>query len=107
MPRGRRLDAAAGLLAVLFVLALGTATGIADEPFAGFATDPLQPADTSSPRDTLRSFDDNITAAMQAWRQGQTLQQILGPGRRALETIDSASCRSRAASPRRSKRRCC
>ncbi len=88
MPRGRRLGAAAGLLAVLFVLALSTATGIADEPFAGFATDPLQPADTSSPRDTLRSFDDNITAAMQAWRQGQTLQQILGPGRRALETID-------------------
>jgi MscS family membrane protein len=88
VPRGRRLGAAAGLLAVLFVLALSTATGIADEPFAGFATDPLQPADTSSPRDTLRSFDDNITAAMQAWRQGQTLQQILGPGRRALETID-------------------
>jgi MscS family membrane protein len=86
-PAGR-LRAVAGLLVVLVVSALDPARGIAEEPFAGFETDPLQPADTSSPRDTLRSFDQNITAAMQAWRQGQTLQQIVGPGRRALDTID-------------------
>lgn len=83
--RGATLRAAALLL---FAFALGSASSAAQEPFSGFETEPLQPADTSSPRDTLRSFDDNITKAMQAWRQGQTLQQIVGPGRRALETID-------------------
>lgn len=79
--------AAAGFL-LLLAAALGAGPGLAQEPFAGFETDPLQPADTSSPRDTLRSFDDNITKAMQAWRDGKTLQEIVGPGRRALETID-------------------
>ncbi len=72
----------------LFAAWLGAAPGLAQDPFVGFETDPLQPADTSSPRDTLRSFDDNITQAMRAWREGATLQEIVGPGRRALETID-------------------
>lgn len=89
MRRGGRLGvAAAGLLIALAAFAFGAASGLAEERFAGFETAPLQPADTSSPRDTLRNFDENITAAMQAWRQGQTLQQIVGPGRRALDTID-------------------
>lgn len=54
----------------------------------GFDTEPLQPAETSSPRDTLRSFDESITAAMRAWRDGRPLPEVIGPGRRALETID-------------------
>jgi MscS family membrane protein len=77
-----------GLLILLSVFALNAASSLAEDPFAGFDTDPLQPADTSSPRDTMRSFNDNITQAMRAWRDGKTLEEIVGPGRRAIETID-------------------
>ena len=30
----------------------------------------------------------SITAAMRAWRDGKPLPEVIGPGRRALETID-------------------
>ncbi len=60
----------------------------AQDAFLGLDAEPLQPADTSSPRDSLRSFDDGISAAMRAWRDGKPLPEVIGPGRRALETID-------------------
>lgn len=49
---------------------------------------PLRPADTSSPRDTLRSFNASINEAMQAWQAGHSGEAVLRPGRRALETFD-------------------
>lgn len=76
------------LLLVYFLLLLWPSQSSAQEALLGFDAAPLQPADTSSPRDTLRSFDDGITAAMRAWRDGQPLPKVIGPGRRALETID-------------------
>lgn len=75
------------LLACLAVL-LWTAQPLAQDALLGLHTDPLHPADTSSPRATLRSFDESITAAMRAWRDDRPLPEMIGPGRRALETID-------------------
>lgn len=49
---------------------------------------PLLPADTSSPRETLRSFNENMTEAMLAWRNGALIEDYSVPGRRALETFD-------------------
>ena len=91
--------------ALLFLL--WTAQPLAQDALLGLHTDPLHPADTSSPRATLRSFDESITAAMRAWRDDRPLPEMIGPGRRALETIDSVSSRSGAASPGRSRPRYC
>lgn len=49
---------------------------------------PLRPADTSSPRDTLRSFLSNVNGAIQAWRTDQPESEILRSLRRAADTLD-------------------
>ena len=49
---------------------------------------PLRAADTSSPRDTLRSFTRDFTEAVEAWRNDEPRADILRPLLRASDTID-------------------
>ena len=86
----QRISARAGFWLVMFFLLLLSfqPARSAAESTKEFDPHPLRPADTSSPRDTLRSFNTSITEAMQAWRAGEPRQVILVPGHRALETFD-------------------
>ena len=56
----------------------------------GHAVDPhpLRPADTSSPRDTLRTFHTSIEEALRAFQAGAPSEQITRAGQRARETLD-------------------
>lgn len=56
--------------------------GEAEDPY------PLRPADTSSPRDTLRSFMLNFTQAVEAWDRDRPREMILRPAYRAADTLD-------------------
>ena len=49
---------------------------------------PLRAADTSSPRDTLRSFMRDFSEAVDAWRSGKSRPEILRPMNRAADTLD-------------------
>ena len=49
---------------------------------------PLRPADTSSPRDTLRSFLENVNPSVDAWRRGEFDAERMRAYQRALETLD-------------------
>ena len=48
----------------------------------------LAPADTSSPRATLLSFNANITKALELWRAGEPRETALRYARLAFETFD-------------------
>ena len=54
------------LLLILAILALSAPLPVAQDKGAAFDSYPLRPADTSSPRGTLRSFNANINEAIQA-----------------------------------------
>ena len=80
-----------GLLAiVLIVLLLPSQARAQSTADANTAIDPhpLATADTSSPRDTLLSFDTNATAALQAWRAGMPVEVVLRQARLAFATFD-------------------
>ncbi|MFO1036878.1 MAG: mechanosensitive ion channel family protein [Geminicoccaceae bacterium] len=79
---GRRL---AVLRALLLVLAFCAAT---PAEAADTATARLQPADTSSPRATLRSFLANVGEAYERWRNRSGRAETLVPAQRALHTLD-------------------
>ncbi len=49
---------------------------------------PLRLADTSSPRDTLRSFLTNATAAIESRRRGESGMTVVRPYIRAMGTLD-------------------
>jgi MscS family membrane protein len=49
---------------------------------------PLRAADTSSPRDTLRSFTRDFNQAVDAWRNDRSRADVLRPLLRAAETFD-------------------
>jgi MscS family membrane protein len=49
---------------------------------------PLRPADTSSPRDTLRSFLTNVEEAVEAWRRSEVNTKSVRAFVRAVETLD-------------------
>lgn len=55
------------LSSLLLLLALSAPVGAAQG--TGFDPYPLEPADTSSPRDTLQSFLANATYVTKAWRR--------------------------------------
>ena len=76
---------AALLVLILAPLAVAQDAGSALDPY------PLRPADTSSPRDTLRSFNASVNQAMQAWHAGAPREAIVRPGQHALETFDFSS----------------
>ena len=52
---------------------------------------PLRPADTSSPRDTLRSFLENVDESVDAWRGDELNARSIRAYQRALETLDLSS----------------
>ena len=56
---------------------------------------PLRSADTSSPRDSLRTFLRDTTTAVDAWRGGKPSADIDRPLLRAAETIDFSEVRAR------------
>jgi len=58
------------------------AVGSTFDPF------PLRPPDTSSPRDTLRSFLTDSNQAIRGWRSGRARQDLRKSARRAFETFD-------------------
>jgi len=55
---------------------------------------PLRSADTSSPRDTLRTFLRDIATAMDAWRSDKPSADIDRPLLRAADTIDFGEVRA-------------
>lgn len=52
---------------------------------------PLRPADTSSPRDTLRSFLENANEAVDAWRRDELDAKSTRAYLRAMQTLDLGS----------------
>ena len=67
---------------------LGAIIGAIEDPY------PLRSADTSSPRDTLRTFVRDITIAADAWQSEKPLAEITRPFWRAAETIDFGDVRA-------------
>lgn len=82
----RRAKVLASILAI--ILASLTAAADAQESAGTFDPYPLRPADTSSPRDTLQSFNAASNAAVQAWLAGKGREAIAGPASRASATMD-------------------
>jgi MscS family membrane protein len=56
--------------------------GVIDDPF------PLRAADTSSPRDTLRTFIVSFNETLNAWQENKPVAYIDRPFSRAAETFD-------------------
>lgn len=61
---------------------LGSILGAIEDPY------PLRAADTSSPRDTLRTYLRDMDAAIEAWLTDRPDAEIQRPLRRAIETFD-------------------
>ena len=64
---------------------LGEILGAIEDPY------PLRSADTSSPRDTLRTYLRDIATAVDAWQSDKPRADILRPLLRAADTIDFGS----------------
>ncbi len=73
---------------ICVLLALAGPSAVAQDTQASVDPHPLRPADTSSPRNTLHSFNADITAAMQARRAGAPLEVAKRAAHRALDTFD-------------------
>ena len=90
---------ACALLSLPFLIfAVLPTSAIAEDEGGTFDPYPLRPADTSSPRDTLRNFNTNINEAVQAWEARQPEATIRRASRRAHETLDFSQL------PKRGKR---
>ena len=76
------------VLPLVLLFALQPTARAADEPAPGFDAFPLRPADTSSPRDTLRSFNRYITEGFQAVETGAHEAEVARAAERARETFD-------------------
>ena len=61
---------------LLLVLALSSPVAGAQDEDPAFDPYPLRPADTSSPRDTLRSYLTNMDELLQAWRQRTVNEKV-------------------------------
>jgi MscS family membrane protein len=66
---------------------LGAILGAIEDPY------PLRAADTSSPRDTLRTFVRDFTEAINAWQSEKPEADIIRPVYRAGKTIDFGELR--------------
>jgi len=66
---------------------LGAILGAIEDPY------PLRSADTSSPRDTLRTYLRDFTTAVDAWQSGKPRAEIRRPLLRAADTIDFGELR--------------
>ncbi len=70
------------------ILALAAPLAGAQDVSENFDPNPLRPADTSSPRDTLRSFLTNVNEAVRAYREGKYNVKTDQIYSRAVETLD-------------------
>lgn len=66
---------------------LGAILGAIEDPY------PLRSADTSSPRDTLRTYMRDISTAVDAWQSDKPRADIARPLLRAADTIDFGELR--------------
>lgn len=66
---------------------LGAILGAIEDPY------PLRSADTSSPRDTLRTYMRDISTAVDAWQSDKPRTDIARPLLRAADTIDFGGLR--------------
>ncbi len=75
---------------LLLTLALSPFPAVALDTGADFDPHPLRPADTSSPRATLRSFLSNATEAIERWRRSADIGKAgyIRALHRALQTLD-------------------
>jgi MscS family membrane protein len=73
---------------ILLTFLLAACGPTAEDGTGERVSQPLRTADTSSPRDTLESFDEEITGAMRLWRDGASYEVYMEPGGRALQTLD-------------------
>ncbi len=89
IPMAERYRALVFVSMLLLVLAMPAAVALAQDTEADFEPYPLRPADTSSPRDTLRSFLTNVQQVVEAWRRGEpwTVTRYRAQVR-ALQTLD-------------------
>jgi hypothetical protein len=71
----------------LMLLLIATTAG-AQDAGTDFDPYPLRPAETSSPRDTLRSFLTNVDEVIAAWRRGEFNAKSARGLFRAMETLD-------------------
>jgi MscS family membrane protein len=70
------------------ILLLSAPLAVAETQQAVLDPYPLMPADTSSPRDTLHSFNVNTDKALQAWRAGKPIEVVNRFVQRTYETFD-------------------
>ena len=73
---------------LLLIVAVAAPVVVAQDAEADFDPNPLRPADTKSPRDTLRGFNSSITKALQAWRAGEPWEVVQEHESRAMEAVD-------------------
>ncbi len=84
----RSLFGTLGILSMfLLIPALAAPPVLADEDDAEFEVNPLRPVDTSSPRNSLRSFIHHFDASVEAWRAGDEAERRRAV-RQASKTID-------------------
>lgn len=70
------------------ILLLSAPVAVAQKQQSVLDPYPLMPADTSSPRDTLRSLNVNTDKALRAWRAGEPGEVVNRFVQRAYETFD-------------------
>ena len=84
-----RFSFISALLALAVALLAGPALA-QSELLGGFEEPyPLRAADTTSPRDTLRSFLRDFSEGVDAWRADRPRSEILRPMMRAADTLDT------------------
>jgi len=76
------------LWTLVVILARPAPDVLAQDGGATFDAYPLRPADTSSPRDTLRSFNASVAKGYQAFQAGEREQVVIRATQLASETID-------------------
>ena len=90
-----------GFLLLLFlVLAVLPPSAVAQDEVQAFDPYPLRPANTSSPRGTLRSFDTSINEAIQAYKAHQPEAALQRAMRRAHDTFDFSQLPERGKVPK-------
>ncbi len=76
-------------LATAFLIIAAMVPAVRAQEAAGVEDpNPLRPADTTSPRATLRSFLTNAEVAIEGWRQGEVSPASQRAYLRAMETLD-------------------
>lgn len=73
---------------LFMILSLFTPMADGQDEDPAFDPHPLRPADTSSPRDTLRSFLTNVNEVIDGWRRGEVKTRNARAFLRAVETLD-------------------